>query len=305
MHSTSGFTTFIVMLSVFAAFIPNSLAANIEITLNATTFPPGPFQAERTPGPADIAKAMKHANKLREYYETIKANNSIILKAVNMTMEDVIKYGTPALSNRDIHDSCNADYYVSTPWGPSLVRACKPNCKVGFFTLNYINNDQNRPNQQNCYNCLTPSRISDFLWTGGAGGSIAYAVSQSVTVGWTVGASIGSAGDSGAFWSSFTGQVFASYSWSESSQTGFTYTVNVSPQKTCALTFQPGILRAWGWINYNVAYDSSCSSGTEWDWVWTEVDAPLKNTNGGEHLDGTYGACEGVNSNGQCNYYSC
>ncbi|KAJ3329052.1 hypothetical protein HDU76_008744 [Blyttiomyces sp. JEL0837] len=305
MHSTSAIAAFTVMVSVFASFIPNSSAGNIDITLNATTFPPVPSQAQNAPGPADIAEAMKHANKFREYYETIKANNSAILKAINMTMDDVIKYGTPALSNRDVHDSCNADYYVATSVGPQLVRACKPNCKVGFFTLNYINNDHNQPNQQNCYNCVTPTRISDFLWTGAGGGSIGYGVSQSVTVGWSVGASIGSAGDSHSFWSSFSVQVSGQYSWSETSQTGFTYTANVSPKKTCALTFQPAILRAWGWINYNVAYDSSCNSGTEWDWVWTEVDAPLKNTNGGEHLDGTYGLCEEVNSNGQCNYYSC
>ncbi|KAJ3329050.1 hypothetical protein HDU76_008742 [Blyttiomyces sp. JEL0837] len=204
-----------------------------------------------------------------------------------MTMEDVIKYGTPMLSNRDIHDSCSADYTISTPYGPSVVRACRPDCKVGFFTLNYINNDHNQPNQQNCFNCVTPSRISDFLWTGGNGGSIYYSVSQSISIGWT----------GSSFWSSFSSQVSGQYSWSETSQTGFTYTANVSPQKTCALTFQPGVLRAWGWMNYNVAYDKSCSSGTEWDWVWTEVDAPLRNSNGGEHLDGTYGLCEEEQSN--------
>ncbi|KAJ3278976.1 hypothetical protein HDU76_009675, partial [Blyttiomyces sp. JEL0837] len=196
MHTPSVIAAFTLLVSSFACLVPTSLATNTAIVLNATTFPPAPSQLQTTPGPADIAEAMRHANKLREYYETIRAQNSVVLNKLNVTMDDVIKHGTPVqLSNRDIHDSCNADYFYPGPDGPVYVRACKADCKAGFFTLNYINDDHNRPNQQNCFNCVTPSRISNFLWTGDNGGSIGYGVSDSVTVGWTVGASIGSAGD--------------------------------------------------------------------------------------------------------------
>ncbi|KAJ3327982.1 hypothetical protein HDU76_010795 [Blyttiomyces sp. JEL0837] len=84
----------IVLPFVFAVFPPNILASdNIVITLNATDFPPPQNDPFRLPNSQEIAMAVAQVNEIRRYYDAIAANNSVILKALNITMDQVISAG--------------------------------------------------------------------------------------------------------------------------------------------------------------------------------------------------------------------
>ncbi|KAJ3096056.1 hypothetical protein HDU97_006288 [Phlyctochytrium planicorne] len=281
------------MKSLIALIAPFALAALSNAASVHTSDTNLGDQLPKPPSEAEIALSKMVSEKLRAEYQAESDRNAAILQSYNMTWADL---DDPNLATKvesfDAHsEGCAQDYYIGTPGGPVLVRACQVGCRKPYFVPQVAADGTITKIDLYNYDKGIPRRVTNFVYCSGTAPcsiSKTQGTSVTITTTWSVNGAV-TFGPEDSILKSLGLTVGWQRSDARTSTEQTTYNIGFPGSGMWAIGFVPRELRTWGNVNYHVA-ERSCSYHDDITKIWGFIDMPYQGPDG--FADGVFRGCQ-------------